>query len=68
MAKCDRLETCGFFKKYQNSHARACDTLIETFCMDEKKSEACARKKIFQETGAPPDDDMMPTGLAVDDV
>jgi len=68
MSKCDKLETCGFFKKYQDSHARACKSLIETFCLNEEKSETCARKKIFKETGAPPDDDMMPTGQTVDDV
>lgn len=68
MSKCERLETCGFFKKYQESHAGACKTLIETFCLNKEKSVACERKKIFQETGIPPDDDMMPSGLTVDDV
>jgi hypothetical protein len=68
MSKCDRLETCGFFKKYQDSHAGACETLIETFCMNLEKSEECARKKIFNETGSPPDDDLMPTGLTVDEL
>ena len=68
MSECDRLKDCGFFKKYQDSYAGACKTLIETYCMDEEKSEECARKKVFKETGSPPDDDMMPTGEFVDDV
>jgi hypothetical protein len=68
MAECERLETCGFFRKYQKSHAGACRTLIETYCLKKESSERCVRKKLFQETGSSPDDDVMPTGQTVDDV
>ncbi len=68
METCDRLENCGFFRKYQDRHVMACARLIKEYCNDPKKSQSCARRKIFEQTGAPPSDDVLPNGLDVNEV
>jgi hypothetical protein len=68
MEQCDRLEGCGFFKKYRDRHVVACAQLIEEYCNDSEKSKSCARKKIFEKTGAPPPDDILPNGADVNDI
>ncbi len=66
MDMCERFEDCGFFKKYQDSYNATCKALIEQYCKNREKSETCVRKKIFSETGSPPEDDLMPNGDFVD--
>lgn len=68
MAVCERLKECGFFKKYKNSYESTCAALIEEYCNNIEKSNSCERKRIFNETGASPDDDMMPNGKMVDEL
>jgi len=62
--ECDLLDKCGFFGKYQNSLDLACRGFIKSYCKGAKMAE-CARKKYRQEHGAPPDDNMLPTGQMV---
>ncbi len=59
--KCELLETCGFFKKYQESWSVACKNLISRYCLGPKMAE-CKRKEYRLNHGVPPDPDMMPTG------
>lgn len=66
MDMCEKFEDCGFLKKYRDSYKKTCATLIEEYCNNREKSETCARKKIFKETGTPPEDDLMPNGDFVD--
>ena len=68
MEACDRLGGCGFFKKYQSRHVMACEKLIEEYCNNAEKSQSCARKKIFEQTGKPPGDDVLPNGMDVNDI
>ncbi len=68
MAVCERLENCGFFKKYKDSYKGICTALIAEYCNYTETSKLCERKKIFNETGVSPDDDMMPNGKMVDEV
>lgn len=58
---CELLDKCGFFLKYQDSLDLACRGFIKTYCKG-GKMDLCARKKHRAEHGAPPDDDMMPSG------
>ena len=58
---CDLLGTCGFFRKYQDSLDLACRGFIKSYCKG-PKMDACARKQYRKEHGAPPDDNMLPTG------
>ena len=59
--KCELLEKCGFFKKYQNSIDLACKGFIRMYCKGEKMIE-CKRMDYRKKHGAPPTDDMLPTG------
>jgi hypothetical protein len=46
--KCELLETCGFFKKYQESWSVACKNLISKYCMGPNMAEgliSAAEKK-----------------------
>jgi hypothetical protein len=66
MELCERLDNCGFFKKYKDTYKNTCAALIEEYCKNREKSKACVRKKIFDETGSPPEDDMLPNGEFAD--
>ncbi len=59
--KCELLEKCGFFKKYQVTKDLACRGFIRAYCTGNKMDE-CKRKEYRQQHGAPPPDDMMPNG------
>lgn len=59
--ECERLETCGFFHKYETSLDLACRGFIKSYCKGAKLDE-CARKHYRKEHGGPPEDDMMPSG------
>lgn len=59
--ECDLLGTCGFFQKYQNTLDLACRGFIKTYCKGPKMDE-CKRKEYRQTHGAPPIDEMLPSG------
>lgn len=61
MADCELLDRCGFFLKYQDTLNLACRGFIKTYCKGPKMDE-CERKKYRRAHGAPPADDMLPTG------
>lgn len=61
MMNCELLETCGFFRKYKDTLDLACRGFVRTYCRGEKMDE-CERKKHRLKHGAPPEDDMLPTG------
>lgn len=60
--ECELLENCGYFKKYRESKVLACRGFIHLYCRGSKMFE-CKRKEFRREHGAPPPDDMLPTGL-----
>lgn len=62
MSSCEFLEKCGFFLNYKNNTETIKNGWIKMFCEEQEKSEKCKRKKIRQETGKPPADNMSPTG------
>lgn len=64
MASCELLDRCGFFLKYRDSLNLACRGFIRLYCTGEKIGQ-CERKKYRQQHGAPPVDDMMPSGQLV---
>jgi len=59
--KCQLLEKCGFFKKYQNTADLACKGFIRTYCKGSMMNE-CKRMEYRKQHGVPPADDMMPSG------
>jgi len=61
MEGCELLETCGFFKKYQNSLDMACKGFLKSYCLGPRMDE-CKRKEFRKANGHPPVDDMLPTG------
>lgn len=63
---CEYLQSCGFFKKYCISHNQACQGLIHKYCRGEELKN-CKRLEYRKNYGAPPPDDMMPSGLEFKD-
>ena len=61
MADCVLIDRCGFFAKYKETLDLACRGFTNAYCRGEKQVD-CARLKYRNEHGAPPDDDMLPTG------
>lgn len=59
---CELLEKCGFFNKYRSNSGVVKQGWVRMYCESADKSERCKRKKIRKETGAPPQDNMAPTG------
>lgn len=59
--ECERLNECGFFKKYKDTVQMACRGFISLYCKGPKMDE-CQRKAYFQKHGRPPVDEMMPSG------
>lgn len=59
--ECELLNTCGFFRKYQNNLDLACRGFIKAYCKGAKMDD-CERKRYRKAHGAPPEDDMMPSG------
>lgn len=59
--ECELLDTCGFFRKYQDSLDLACRGFIKSYCKGAKMDD-CSRKIFRVEHGAPPQDDMLPSG------
>jgi hypothetical protein len=59
--ECELLNKCGFFKKYQSTKDLACKGFMLSYCKGLKMNE-CKRKEYRIKNGAPPIDDMMPSG------
>ena len=62
--ECELLRDCGFFKKYQAAKDLACKGLIRLYCRG-SRMEQCKRKQSRAEHGAPPSDDMLPSGYTI---
>ena len=62
--KCELLDRCGFFKKYQPIEELACKWLVQEYCQGTRMDE-CRRKEYLQRHGKLPSDDMMPSGKNV---
>lgn len=60
--KCELLDKCGFFLNFIGDSEVLQQGWIKMYCEDKEKSEKCERKKIREKTGAPPADNMVPTG------
>lgn len=60
--KCEHLEKCGFFINFQGNTDTIVNGWIAMYCDSKEKSESCERKKIKNQTGKPPADNMAPTG------
>ena len=59
---CELLEKCGFFINFKANAEVIKQGWVRMYCQSQEKSERCKRKKIRQETGQPPADNMAPTG------
>lgn len=64
MADCEHLPNCGFCKKYANTKNLVVRGFISMYCKSVKQSE-CKRKEYKRTHGAPPPDDMMPSGQII---
>jgi hypothetical protein len=61
---CELLNTCGFFKKHGATKELACRGFVQQYCKGPKQN-ACKRKEYRRQNGAPPSDDMMPSGQMI---
>ena len=59
--RCELLDKCGFFTKYQNTIDMACRGFIRMYCKGDKMNE-CKRMEYRRQHGVPPTEDMMPSG------
>ena len=59
---CELLQKCGFFMNYQDDSEVVKQGWIRIYCESVEKSEKCQRKKIRNQTGKPPSDNLSPTG------
>lgn len=62
MKSCDLIDKCGFFIKYSKNSEVIKQGWIAMFCHDLEKAKNCQRKKIRDQTGQPPADNMTPLG------
>ena len=62
--ECELLESCGYFKKYQNTKELACKGFMQKYCKGSAMNE-CKRKEYRLKNGVPPSDDMLPSGKMV---
>ena len=60
--QCEYLEKCGFFLNYRWNSEAVKQGWVNMYCEDREKSERCERKRTRARTGAPPVDNMSPTG------
>lgn len=58
---CEMLPNCGFFNNFCKSNAAA-NGFALLYCKSKSKSENCERKLFGKKNGAPPPDNMAPTG------
>ena len=63
--KCELIKKCGFYNNFLNEYKNIKEGWITLYCSSLEKSERCKRKKIRQETGTPPPDNMTPTGKLI---
>ena len=59
--ECEKLTTCGFFRKYGAVKDLACRGFINQYCKGDKMDQ-CKRKEYSRKHSEAPSDDMMPTG------
>lgn len=64
MADCPNLSNCGFMKKYCDAKSLVCQGFITMYCKGEKQAQ-CQRKQYKLTHGAPPPDNMMPSGQMI---
>lgn len=64
--KCERIQGCGYFRKYGVSERVACRGFITAYC-EGKLQNQCRRKSFLKEHGHAPPDEMLPTGLFLED-
>ena len=60
--RCENIEKCGFFLRYEGSSEATNQAWIRMFCSSIEKSMECRRKFYKQDTGQTPPDNMTPTG------
>ena len=58
---CELLANCGYFRKYQNTKEVLCQGFIRQYCKGPMQVE-CKRMEYRKQHGAPPPDEMMPSG------
>ena len=58
---CELLDKCGFFRGFQNIDDLACRGFIRRYCKGPEMN-TCKRKEYRRQHGAPPPDEMMPSG------
>ena len=59
---CEFLDRCGFFLNYRGNTEVIKQGWIRMYCENQGKSKQCERRKVREETGQPPADNMCPTG------
>lgn len=57
---CEHVDSCGFFRKFQNRQSLIWQTMIQQHCVG---GDACARRVMINAGKAPPSDDLMPVGV-----
>lgn len=62
MEACDMIDKCGFLVRYSPTNELACRGFVNRYCKGELK-EQCKRKAYKLANGAPPPDNMLPTGI-----
>ena len=60
--ECDILPICGFFKKYGISNKISSQDLINRYCKG-REMKVCKRLEYRKNYGIPPPDEMLPSGL-----
>ena len=60
--KCEFFKKCRFFTDYQHNTEVVKAGWIRMYCENKEKSEKCTRKRLFQEKGEMPLDNMTPDG------
>jgi hypothetical protein len=62
--ECELLNTCQFFKKYNETKNLACKGFIASYCRGPKMNQ-CQRMEYRKKNNCPPSDDMMPNGQII---
>ena len=60
--KCENIEKCGFFLRYEGSSEATNQGWIRMFCCSAEKSVECKRKLYTQQMQQVPPDNMTQTG------
>ncbi|HEX2965132.1 MAG TPA: hypothetical protein VHO84_05080 [Syntrophorhabdaceae bacterium] len=59
---CELLDTCGFFKNFNQNAGVEERSWIRMYCESPITSDSCQRKLFRSKTGLAPADNMAPTG------